>query len=184
MGGSFSQGPQGGLSSPYSLTFLESSAEFAEGVDLGPFLEMPTNVRPKEGQLLEGGRLAWDQGGPVPDLTTLNVVDSRTVGGCCCIDANGNGQCEDAEPQQCGSLPQQFNRWSLFAPGGRQSYVLPRMPLEVQAFEPPRAYSYLLQMALAPRFSWREFSYNQFSPFFWQSWVAWSSVFTVKEETD
>lgn len=183
MGGSFTGGATG-LASPYSLTLVESSAEAEEGVDLGPYLEMPTNVRPKAGELLTEGRLTWDQGGPVPDLATLSVVDVGAAGGQCCIDLNMNGQCDEGEPLQGGALPVQFNRWSLYAEGGSQSYELPRMPLDVQAFEPPRAYSYLLQLALAPRFSWREFAYNQFSPFFWQSWVVWSSSFTVKEETD
>lgn len=184
MGGSLTLGPEGGLGSPYSLTLLESGATAEDGVDLGPYLEMPTNVRPKPNELLEDGTITWDQGGPQPDLTTLSVVDIGAAGGACCVDLNENGQCDEGEPPMGGALPVQFNRWSLYGPGGLQSYELPRMPSGVQAFEPPRVYSYLLQMAIVPRFSWEEFAYNQFSPFFWQSWVVWSSAFTVKEETD
>ncbi|MEL6188250.1 MAG: IPT/TIG domain-containing protein, partial [Myxococcota bacterium] len=87
MGGSFTQGTTG-LSSPYSLTLVESSASAEDGVDLGPYLEMPTNVQPKAGELLTNGRLSWNQGGPTPDLTTLAVVDVGTAGGQCCIDIN------------------------------------------------------------------------------------------------
>jgi hypothetical protein len=184
MGGSFTQGNNGGLQTPYSLTLLETSAPFAEGVDLGPFLQMPQNVSPKPGALLESGVISWDQPGIRPDITTINVVDVVGVSACCCLDNNMNGQCEDAEPPQCGGLPQQFNRWSLFAEGGLASYVLPQMPSGVEAFASPTIYPWLVQMAIAPRFDFREFIYNQFSPFFWQSWAAWFSQFTVKEETD
>ena len=184
MGGSFSQAATGGLASPFSLTLRESNAPFDEGVDLGPFLEMPTNVRPKQGEVLVDGRLSFDQGGPVPDLVTMSVSDSRVIPGQCCVDLDMNGQCDAGEPVQGGALPVPFNRWRLFARGGEQSYAFPRMPLDVPAFEAPRSYQLVLQLALAPRFSWDEFAYNQFSPFFWQSWVEWVGVFTVKDETD
>jgi hypothetical protein len=184
MGGSFTAGANGGLSSPYSLTLLETAAPFEEGVDLGPFLQMPQNVSPKPGQLLESGVISWDQGGVRPDITTINVVDVVGVSGCCCQDANMNGQCEDSEPPQCGGLPQQFDRWTMFAEGGLASYVLPRMPAGINAFASPNTYAWLVQMAIAPRFNYDEFIYNQFSPFFWKSWAAWFSQFAVKEETD
>lgn len=184
MGGSFTQGANGGLQNPYSLTLLETAVPFEDGVDLGPFLQMPQNMAPKPGQLLERGVVSWDQGGIAPDITTINVVDIVGVTGRCCVDANMNGQCEDTEAINEGGLPQQFNRWTMFAEGGQASYVLPLMPSGVVAFDAPRTYPWLLQMAIAPRFSYEEFIYNQFSPFFWKSWVVTSSQFTVKEETD
>ena len=185
LGGSFTFNQStGGLQNPYSLSIIESAEPFENGVDLGPFLEMPTNVQPKPGELLTGGRFSWDIGNVIPDLSTLRIVDVTGVRSCCCLDANENGQCDDGEEEQCGALPQQFNRWSVYSPGALQSHVLPRMPDQVQAFDTPRAYSYLLEMAIAPRFNYREFVYNQFSPFFWQSWVVYSSSVLIKEETD
>jgi hypothetical protein len=183
LGGSATNGG-GRLTPPWSLSFLETAVPFEQGVDLGPFLHMPQNPTPKPGELLHEGTMSWDQGGLVPDLTLINIFDVRTVGGCCCMDLNMNGQCEQTEPPQCGALPQQFDRWSLYAEGGHASYVLPRMPSGVTAFEAPNTYPWFVQSALAPRFSFREFIYNQFSPFFWKSWMAWGSSFAVKEETD
>lgn len=185
MGGSFTfNAATGQLQNPFSLTLLESAEPFESGVDLGPFLEMPTNVVPKPAELLVDNTVSWDLGGVVPDIATLNFVDVKGVTGCCCRDLNGNGQCDDMEPEDCGALPQQFNRWSVYGPGNLQSYVLPRMTPEVQAFELPDNYSYLLQLAIAPRFNYREFVFNQFSSFFWQSWVVYSSVVLIKEQTD
>ncbi len=185
MAGSFSFDQMtGGLQNPYSLNIVESAAPFEEGVDLGPYLDMPQNVRPKAGQLVEGGAISWDQGGVVPDLTTISVVDVKGVSGCCCMDLNMNGQCDTAEPEQCGGQPQQYNRWSIYGQGGLQSYVMPQMPYPLAAFEAPKSYGYLLQQAVAPRFNYGEFIYNQFSPFFWRSWSVYNSSFAVKEETD
>lgn len=185
MAGSFTWDPaSGALRNPYSLNLIETAAPFEEGVDMGPYLEMPQNMAPKAGELIEGGALSWDQGGVVPDIATISVVDVRSVSGCCCLDANMNGQCDAGEGEQCGGLPQQFNRWSIYGRGGLQSYVMPTMPSPLMAFEPPRAYAYLLQEAVAPRFNYSEFIYNQFSPFFWKSWNVFSSSFAVKEETD
>ncbi len=184
MGGSFTQTPQGGLGNPFSLSLIESASAFEEGLDMGPFLHMPQNVSPKISEVLQNREVSWEQAGITPDLTTINVVDSVSVGGCCCMDINGNGSCEEEEPQQCGGLPQQFNRWSVYAQGGEESYIFPRMPPGVIAFDTPRGYPWLLQQAIAPRFNYAEFIYNQFSPFFWQSWTVWSSQFVVREETD
>lgn len=183
LGGSFTPTPSGQLGSPSSRTLLNSSAPFDEGVNLGPFVEMPVNVRPKLGEVLEDGIVSWQQGGPRPDLTLLQIGDSRFVGGRCCEDLDLDGVCDPDEPIRSGGFAS-FARWSLFAPGGRESYRFPRMPLDVQAFEPPRLYEYSLVTALVPRFSWEEFSYSQFASSFWQSWVVWGSIFTVKEETD
>lgn len=184
MGGSFTQSANGGLTNPYSLTFVESSAPFRDGVDLGPFLQMPQNVTPKNGTLLRDGVLHWDKAGPIPDLASINVVDVRAVTGCCCLDQNMNGQCEPSDPPQCSGLPQQFNRWSLFGRGGQVSYALPRLPLGVTAFEAPNQYPWILQEAVAPRFDFDEWIYNQYSPFFWRSWAVSVFQFAVKEETD
>ncbi len=182
-GGSFTNAG-GQLGAPYSLAVVKTASPFEEGVDLGPFVQMPQNVSPKPNQLLENGVVRWDLSGVRPDITTINVVDVTSVGGCCCGDANMNGQCEDSEPRMCGSLPQQFNRWTLFGEGGLASYALPRMPSGIVAFDAPNVYPWLVQMAVAPRFNYHEFIYNQFSQYFWQSWSFWFSQFTVKEETD
>lgn len=193
MGGSFSFNQQtGALTNPYSLTFLESGEAFEEGVDLGPFLQMPTNVSPKAGELLENGAISWDTGGIVPDITTIRVVDQKGVSGSCCMDLNRNGQCDAGEPIQGGGLPQQFNLWSIYGEGGLMSYVMPDMPFDLNGFyspevangELPRQFGYLVQLAIAPRFNYSEFIYNNFSPFFWQSWVVYNSSIFVKEETD
>lgn len=96
-----------------------------------------------------------------------------------------NGQCEANEPAlPPSSMPVQFNRWSLFGKGGQVSYNLPRMPLNVVAFEPPNQYPWILQEAVAPRFNYDEWIYNQYSPFFWRSWAVSVFQFAVKEETD
>ena len=182
-GGSFTQSAAG-LGAPFSVTLLGSSASAEEGVDLGPFLEMPTNVRPKAGELLANGEITWDQGGPEPDLTTLSVSDVAIVSSACCADINMNGQCEDSEPVNASSAPAGFNRWSMYGPGARESYALPRLPLGVKPFDVPSVYGYTLQLAIAPRFSWKELTYSQLSRGFWRSWVAWTSSFSVKEETD
>ena len=173
------------LSAPFSRVMLESADPFEEGVDLGPFLEMPQNASPKLGQLLRNGEVSWDQAGARPDITTINVVDVRSTFGCCCFDTNQNGRCDPGEGEQCGAgPPQQFSRWSVFGPGGLMSYSLPAMPSGLSAFETPGTYPWIVQQALAPRFNYAEFIYNQFSPFFWRSWSAWFSQFAVKEETD
>lgn len=195
MGGSFTADANGGLTNPWSITLLESGQPFNQGLDLGPFLQMPQNAEPKPGRVISRGAISWDQGGVTPDLTTVEVVDVRTVGGCCCIDLNMNGRCEPAEPRQCGALPQQFTRWNIFGQGGLASYVMPRMPSGINALEYPNScnretsvycptYPYIVQQAIAPRFSYDEFNYNQFSPFFWSSWSVWISNFTSKEETE
>jgi len=58
------------------------------------------------------------------------------------------------------------------------------MPSGINAFASPTTYTWLTQTAISPRFDYHEFIYNQFSPFFWQSWAFSVSQFTVKEETD
>lgn len=188
MGGSFTWDGQGGLRNPYSLSFTESGEPLENGVDMGPFLQMPQNISPKPGELTVDGKISWDTIGVTPDITTLNVVDVVGVSGCCCDDepplGNRNGQCDAGEPENCGGIPQQFNRWSIFGQGGLQSYAMPRMPLSLTAFDTPRNYAVLGQLAIAPRFDYSEFIYNQFSPFFWQSWVVFQSQVFVKEETD
>ena len=184
MSGSFTLAEGGGLSAPYSLTLGQSDDDPADGVDLGPFLSMPEDVLPKTGTLLEGGRLSWTQRGLRPDVTYVAVTDSRVVGGCCCMDLNQNGQCEAEEPPMCGGLPQSFQRWTVFAQGGLQSYPLPRMPSGVNAFETPRIYQWLVQQAVVPRFDGREWIVNQYSPFFWKSWTLSFDAFLAKEETE
>jgi hypothetical protein len=183
MGGSFTDQGGGALGFPYSLSLRESGEAFEAGLDLGPFVHMPQNVDPKPGFVIEGGRLSWDQGGVEPDITTIFVVDQTFVSGCCCADGNGNGSCEPNEPQMCGGLPQQFNRWSIYGQGGLQSYVMPMMVSGLNAFDSPMTYPWIVQQAVAPRFNYREFIYNQFSPFFWTSWSVTFSQFVSKEET-
>lgn len=183
MGGSFTLGEQG-LTAPYSLSVLESGARFEDGVDLGPFLSMPIDVRPKAGALAAGREIGWTQPGIRPDLTTVSIGDSAFVCSACCLDANGNGACEEGEPQMGGCLPQPFTRWSLFGQGGAESYPLPAMPPSVQAFATPNVYGWQANQALSPRFTFREFVYSQFSPYFWRSWAVSGSSFLVKEETD
>lgn len=184
MGGSFTVGANGGLASPYSLTLVENNAPFGDGVDLGPFLEMPENVSPKANEVFQDRRLTWDHAGPAPDLMTMTVGDARTIAGQCCMDLNGNGVCESDEPLQGGAAPVPFTRWSVFAPGAAgQSLAFPAMPDGLDAFEAPRSYNVSLNLALSPRFSWAEFSYAQLFNTFWQSWVQWNTSLVVKEET-
>jgi hypothetical protein len=180
MGGSFTLGAGGGLQSPYSLTLVESGAPFSEGVDLGPFVQMPQNVEPKPLEVLENGQISWEQGGITPDLTLISVYDFPS--GCCCLDDNGNGTCEDNEAQMCGASPFPVNRWSVFAAGGLETYTLPRMLSGLNAFDTPSAYGWYMQEAIAPRFDFREFIWNQFSQYFWTSWNFWDSAFVTKEE--
>ena len=103
LGGAFSTAADGSLSTPFSLTLFESGKPFAEGVDLGPFVNFPEQVVPKPNALLETGTFSWIQGGARPDVTLLNVTDTRVIEGCCCQDLDLNGVCDEAnEPVQCG----------------------------------------------------------------------------------
>jgi hypothetical protein len=183
LGGSYTARPDGTLGAPQSVTLAESGDETEAGLDVGPFLQMPEDVLPKVGGVAEDGKLSWVTPGTVPDVTTVFVVDVKGVSGCCCRDDNMNGTCEDAEPVQCGGSGVQFIRWSIYGPGGLQSYDMPPMPAGIQAYEPPNGYFWVVQQAVAPRFDYREFIYNQFSPFFWQSWTVWFSQFVAKERT-
>lgn len=184
LGGSFTLTQQGTLSAPYSLTLTQSDDDAADGLDIGPFLKMPEDVTPKTGQVLEGGRLSWKVPGIQPDLTSILVLDVTAVSGCCCLDLNQNGLCEAEEPPQCGGLPVQYVRWSVFGPGGLQSYAMPPMPAGVQAFEMPQVYQWNQQSAIAPRFNYDEWIFNQYSPYFWKSWTLSADLFLAKEETD
>lgn len=184
MGGSFTLGAGGALQSPYSLTLVESGAPFSEGLELGPFLQMPQNVEPKAFEFIENGQISWEQGGTTPDLALIGIYDFPY--GECCLDAppdgNGNGECEDDEPVMGGNSPVPVNRWSVFAAGGLETYTLPRMLSGINAFASPGTYGWYIEEAIAPRFDFREFIWNQFSQFFWQSWNSWGSVLTTKEE--
>ncbi len=184
MAGAFTDFGGGQIGAPYSLTLGQSDDDGTNGVDVGPFLRMPEDVRPKAGALLERGALSWSQPGIQPDATSIFVVDSASVGGCCCIDLDENGQCSSNEPPQCGSTSVQFNRWSVFASGGLQSYPLPAMPAPVTAFATPKIYQYITQQAIAPRFDYREWILNQYSPYFWKSWTVSVAQFLAKEETE
>jgi len=183
MAGSWTTADDGALRSPSSVTLAESGEETEEGLDVGPFLAMPENVAPKQGHVAYDGRFSWETPGTTPDIASVFVVDVKGVSGCCCMDGNMNGQCEDTEPVQCGGAPVQYTRWSIFGKGGLQSYEMPAMPPGIAAFEPPRGYFWVMQQAIAPRFNYDEFIYNQFSPFFWKSWTVWFSQFVAKEET-
>lgn len=184
MAGSFTDRGGGQIGAPYSLTLGQSDDDGTNGVDVGPFLRMPEDVRPRPAGLLEDGRLSWAQPGIKPDATSIFVVDSTSVAGQCCIDLDENGECSASEPVQGGSAPVQFNRWSVFAAGGSQSYPLPAMPAPVTAFQTPRQYQWITQQAIAPRFDYREWILNQYSPYFWKSWTVSFSQFLAKEETD
>jgi hypothetical protein len=182
MGGSFTDGGNGALQSPYSLTLVESGAPLSEGLELGPFVGMPQDVEPKLFGVVEQGGVSWEQGGPTPDITRINVIDFPS--GCCCIDLSANDACEEGEPQMCGPSPVPVNRWSIFAEGGLETYVMPRMISGLNAFDTPSWYEWQLQEAIAPRFDYDEFIYNQFSPYFWTSWNVWGSAFVTREETE
>jgi hypothetical protein len=147
---------------------------------------MPQNESPKRGEVIEGGRFSWDQGGIQPDIVRVEVLDAIFDAPCCFDDRNMNGTQEAGEPEMCSPFPLQmvFNRWSIFAQGGLESYIMPAMLSGLNAFESPNLYQWTVQEAVAPRFTWNEFIYNQFSPFFWTSWNVWSSLFVAKEETE
>lgn len=182
LGGSFTS-VQGILTAPFAVALAESGAPLEQGVQIGPFVQMPVNPSPRSGEVLHDGRLSWDQGGPEPDLTIVHVSDVTKVTGCCCVDLNMDGSCEAIEPAMCATVAQGFNRWSIYGPGGRDAYVMPAMPPGVQALDLPASYGWTVQQALSPRFDYREFVYGAFSPPFWQSWSLWSSDFVAKEET-
>lgn len=184
LSGSFTAAATGGLGAPYSLTIAQSDDDPLDGIDLGPFLRMPEDVLPKTNTVLKHGQLSWTQLGVQPDLTSINISGSTSVGGCCCADLNKNGVCEDTEPQQCGSAPVNFDRWSVFGPGGLMSYAMPRMPGGIKAFDSPSLEFWVTQQAIAPRFNYNEWVMNQFSPFFWKSWALSFDQFLSKEETD
>ncbi|MBI4820095.1 MAG: IPT/TIG domain-containing protein [Deltaproteobacteria bacterium] len=182
MGGSYTDAG-GQLTYPYSITLASSDDESLTTLDIGPFLEMPRDLLPKQGRVLEDGALSWTIPGTQPDVTTVYVVDGTSISGCCCADVNMNGTCEDDEPLNCGAAPVQYERWSIYGPGLLMSYPMPAMPPGISAFETGTPYFYLVQQGIAPRFDWHEFIYNQFSPYFWRSWSVWFSQFLAKEET-
>lgn len=184
LAGSFTVTPDGALGAPYSLTLAQSDDDASDGLDIGPFLKMPEDVTPKPGQVAPGGVFSWTQPGIQPDLVSIYVADVVGVSGRCCLDVNANGQCDVGEPVQSGGAPVQFSRWSLFGPGGLMSYALPRMPSGVNAFVTPQLYTWVTQTAIAPRFNYDEWIYNQYSPYFWKSWTLSFDQFLTKEETD
>jgi hypothetical protein len=154
------------------------------GTVLGPYLDMPQDVSPALNAIAPDGVFRFDIPGRKPDLTQIYVADVTSLMGCCCVDLNMNGVCDPSElPPMCGSAPVQFLRWSVFGPGGLMSYAMPLMRSGVDAFEYPREYVWVLQEAIAPRFSYNEFIYNQYSPYFWKSWSLWYSQFLAKEQT-
>ncbi|MEE2903299.1 MAG: IPT/TIG domain-containing protein [Myxococcota bacterium] len=184
LAGSYTTRPDGTSGAPLSETLHESGDETAAGIDVGPFVDMPQDVSPKPNQLAVDGKFSWIQPGAVPNLTRLYSVDVTSVSACCCVDGNMNGTCEADEPQMCGGAPVQFVRWSVFGPGGLQSYEMPPNPLGVQAYDSPGTYFWVVEQAIAPRFNYNEFIYNQYSRFFWKSWSLWYSQFVSKESTD
>ena len=185
LGGSFTQGPLGELSSPFSIV-QKSAAATGTSVDLGPLLAMPRDIRPKEGQQFQGRRLSWVSSGPVPDIVRVALLDTQLVDMCCCEDKNANGRCDTPsdEPVQCSSNEIEFERWRLVGPGGLEAYVFPKVLSELQAIPTPQIYRYHLQLGYLPRFSWAEFADAQFLPQFWENWVELFSEVIIKEETN
>jgi len=184
MAGAFTTDGLGGIGAPFSLTLGQSDDDGTNGVDVGPYLRMPEDVQPKRGQILEHGDLSWAQPGIKPDLTSITISDQTVISGQCCIDIDMNGECGALEPVQGGSAPVGFTRWSLFGPGGLQSYPLPAMPPGVVAFDLPSVNQWVTDQAIAPRFDYREWIYNQYSPFFWKSWSVSFELFLAKEEAE
>lgn len=181
--GSYTTQPDGSFGIPSSEVIAESADESGNCLNVGPFVSMPQDPDPKPAQIAFDGKFSWNQPGITPDVTTIQAIDFVGVSGCCCVDGNMNGSCEDAEPVMCGGTTLQFRRWSIFGKGGLECYQMPPMPPTVEAYEPARGYFWLVQQGIAPRFNYDEFIYNQFSPFFWESWSVWYSQFVWKEET-
>lgn len=192
LAGSFTLAGQG-LTAPYSLS-LETSVATVVGdeADLGPYLATPVNLTPKQGQVLDD-RIRWELGdGVTPDLTQATFGDAIGVTSRCCLDQNENGSCEDDEPVNASSSFAPFTRWSFFAPGGRTDLPVPVLPAGTSPLAPPgdgvtdgpRQLQLTLQQALAPRFTFEEFVWFQFSPLFWESWTLVTGIFSVKEVTD
>jgi len=189
LAGSFTVAGTGGLGPPWSLNIQQSaqSQEDDDGEDVGPFLVTPSIVSPKQLDVVEDGTIAFERDGVTPDLTIARFGDALGFVSCCCEDLNMNGLCDPAEemnPRCAPPIPQPFTRWSFYGPGALQSIEIPELPPGVDAFERPKAYSFSLQQALAPRFTFAEFEFNAFSPFFWQSWTQVDTAVVIREETD
>jgi hypothetical protein len=184
LAGSYTTRPDGSTGAPLSETLHESGEDTEFGIDVGPFVDMPQDVSPKPQQVAVDGVFSWTQPGAIPNLTRLYSVDVTSVSACCCVDENMNGTCEELEPQMCGGAPVQFVRWTVYGPGGLQSYQMPSNPVGVKAFDTPKSYFWVIEQAIAPRFNYNEFIYNQFSRYFWKSWSIWYSQFVTKESTD
>lgn len=144
---------------------------------------MPANVEPKAGQVARHGTFSWDQGGVKPDVATMVAVDVTSVGGCCCDDLNGNGQCESWAAAAVRLDAAAVHAVEPVCAGRARELRAPVMQGGVNAFDSPNTYFWIVEQAVAPRFDYREFIYNQFSPFFWTSWSVWYSQFVSKEET-
>ena len=145
---------------------------------------MPEDVLPKPFEVLRDGRLSWKTPGIRPDLTSISIAEGTSVFGQCCLDLNMNGQCDPEDGVQGGNAPATLARWTLFGPGGLQTSALPRMPSGVAPFDTPRRYDWVQQSAIAPRFNYDEWIFNQYSPFFWKSWTLSFYAFIAREETD
>ena len=166
---------------PFSISFIQKTGDLGAGLDLGPFLSMPTDFNPKTDGLLEHNTFSWKQSGTVPDLDTLNVV-RLVFPKCWDFDLSGN-----PGPMQ-SPFPQQETLFSGYATGGPQSMPLPRLPPGVGM--PPSvsdrdvdAYYWILQTALEPRFNFGEFVYNQLFATYWRSWTFSYDRFFSREES-
>ncbi|MEM6368180.1 MAG: IPT/TIG domain-containing protein [Myxococcota bacterium] len=176
----------GGLGPPWSLN-IQQSEETDEGEDVGPFLVTPRIISPKPADVVEDDQVVFEREGVTPDLTIARFGDSIGFSSCCCQDINANGLCdpaEEANPACSPPIPQPFTRWSFYGPGALQSIEIPDLPSGIDAFERPKFYSFTLQQALAPRFTFDEFEFNAFSPFFWQSWTQVDTGVVIREDTD
>jgi hypothetical protein len=182
-GGSFTNVMDTGLlQPPFSVALIQGGEPFGQGLDFGPFVQMPENFDPKPDGLVHGGRLSWTQGGVRPDLTVINIWDIGLFTGFCCEDDNQDGVCEPGEMIFGNEMSQYFNRWSIYGRGGLEAYVMPRMPYPLEAFD-MNMYACQVQQAVAPRFDYREFVfYNQFTNYFWESWSMWASYIVPKQE--
>ncbi len=178
-----------GLGAPFSLAIQPAVQDPDEGTDLGPFLQPPQNLTPKFGEVLDDGVIRFEREGLVPDLSITDFTDSLFVASVCCfdgaLDGNPDGDCDDdSDVENPGGGPVPFTRWSLYGPGEGLSIELPRLPPGVDAFDRPQFIGYGIQQARAPRFTFAEFNYTQFSALFWESWTSVSGAVVIKEVTD
>ncbi len=131
-----------GGSYPLSYTFRRQSGDFAQGVDMGPFLGFTTLVHPEQDGDLRDGLISWRFDGPTPELTQVLIQTSEL-------------------------MPKVL--WRVVLPGDITQIQLPAELTDTLPQGEPLLL--LLYTANSPRFTFDRFNYGQLSSSRWTSYT-------------